>query len=93
MAALVMLVSLAGCGLGAAPSGNPVHDRCGACHLWKGVGARLAPPLDGVIERRGVEQVRRYIRDPRSVDPLTRMPPLKLSAAEIEAIVSELTKP
>ena len=87
---LALLIAGSGCGGPAGPS-SAVEARCGACHRFRDRGARLAPPLDGIVERRGADYVRRYIVAPRSLDPDSRMAPLALPPALLERVVAELT--
>lgn len=74
---------------------------CGTCHTIPGVrgaDAQVGPPLERVAGRMylaGVltnspENMMRWIRDPRAVDPLTAMPTLGVSDSEARDIASFL---
>jgi len=88
--ALAVGLLLSACGGDSNPP-SAVDARCGVCHRFRDRGARLAPPLDGIVERRGADYVRRYIVAPRSLDPDSRMAPLALPPALLERVVAELT--
>jgi cytochrome c2 len=70
---------------------------CGACHAVRGVPqatGKVGPPLDGVGGRailagrlaNNPDNMMRWIRDPRGVDPQTAMPPLGLTRAQARDI-------
>ena len=86
-----LLIALLGCSANGGGARSLVEARCGACHRFQGRGARLAPPLDGIVGRRGADYVRRYVRDPRSIDPNSRMKPLSLPPPLLDRLVAELT--
>jgi ubiquinol-cytochrome c reductase cytochrome b subunit len=65
-------------------------NQCGACHQVRGVGMKLAPPLDGVGERRNKEWLIAHFYDPAKLSPGTTMPPYKFSAKDMEAMTSYL---
>jgi len=88
--ALAVGLLLSACGGDSNPP-SAVDARCGVCHRFRDRGARLAPPLDGIVERRGADYVRRYILEPRALDPDSRMAPLALPPALLDQVVAELT--
>lgn len=53
-----------------------LRDRlsCLGCHTWRGVGGRIAPPLDGLPGRLAPEEIRRMVHDPGGTRPGTLMP-------------------
>jgi cytochrome c1 len=74
---------------------------CVACHVIPGIdnpGSNVGPPLDKIATRgyiAGVlantpENMRRWLRDPPAVDPLTAMPDLHLSEQEASDIAAYL---
>ncbi|MFL6720022.1 MAG: c-type cytochrome [Burkholderiaceae bacterium] len=74
---------------------------CVACHVIPGVdnpGSNVGPPLDKIATRgyiAGVlantpDNMRRWLRDPPAVDPLTAMPNLGLSEQEASDIAAYL---
>jgi mono/diheme cytochrome c family protein len=77
---------------------------CTACHTV-GRGRGAGPDLLGVTERRDLDWVRQFIKDPASMldsDPIAmellqefrgaRMPNMRMTDAEVEAIVHYLAK-
>jgi cytochrome c len=74
---------------------------CGTCHTIPGVrgaDALVGPPLSQVASRSYVggvltnspENMIRWVRDPRAVDPLTAMPTLGLTEQDARDIASYL---
>ena len=74
---------------------------CVACHVIPGIdspGSNVGPPLDQIATRgyiAGVlantpDNMRRWLRDPLAVDPLTAMPNLHLSEQEAGDIAAYL---
>lgn len=70
---------------------------CGACHAVRGVPqatGKVGPPLDGIGARailagrlaNNPDNMMRWIRDPRGVDPQTAMPPLGLTRGQARDI-------
>lgn len=66
------------------------EQRCSACHSIGGAGNRRNP-LDGVGSRLDRDMLRRWIVDPRSIDPKVWKPPYNdLSSADLDALVEYL---
>jgi cytochrome c len=74
---------------------------CGSCHQIKGVAAadgKVGPPLNDIARRAylgGVlpntpQNMVRWIRDPRSIDPKTAMPDMQVPQAHAEDMVAYL---
>ena len=63
---------------------------CVACHGPHGKGTGIAPSLKGVTTRYGLDRLNLWLKDPAAVKPGTAMPNLRLSKAEIEALVAYL---
>lgn len=70
---------------------------CGACHAVRGVPqatGKVGPPLDGIGDRailagrlaNNPDNLMRWIRDPRGVDPQTAMPPVGLTRGQARDI-------
>jgi mono/diheme cytochrome c family protein len=65
---------------------------CMNCHALRGTGGTFGPSLDTVGRDRTAEEIRRYIRDPKSVDPQAQMPPQKeLSERELDEVAKFLS--
>ncbi|MFN7953713.1 MAG: c-type cytochrome [bacterium] len=63
---------------------------CAACHSLGGAGGAVGPALDGVGGRRDAEFLKRWISNPPSVKPDTKMPKLPLTDAQIDELVAFL---
>jgi mono/diheme cytochrome c family protein len=65
---------------------------CFGCHAARGQETFRpdAPPLTTLPVKTGGEWLRRWLRDPKAVDPNARMPHFQLSEPEIEALVHHL---
>lgn len=60
---------------------------CMNCHALFGKGGSAGPPLDAVGRRLTVEQIERYVRNPKSVNPHSLMPAQNtLSDKELDAV-------
>lgn len=70
--------------------GRGVMERngCYACHTVKGhEGFRSeAPPIETVALKTGGEALRRWLKDPKTVDPNATMPRFQLSPSEVEEL-------
>ncbi len=65
-------------------------NACRGCHMIGGQGGSVAPVLDTVFDRRDEKWIREQIKNPRSHNPLTVMPAMGLSDAEVNAVLEEL---
>ena len=63
---------------------------CLACHTVGGLGSDFAPKLDDVGNKVTPNFLRPWIRDPKSYDPDTVMPSLRLSDEEVDNVVAYL---
>ncbi len=65
---------------------------CFACHAVQGREAfrSVAPPLATLPVKTGAEWVRRWLKNPRAVDPNASMPNFQLAAPEIEDLANYL---
>jgi len=65
---------------------------CMNCHSLQGAGGTFGPALDAVGGRKSLDEIRQYIRDPKSVNPQALMPPQSgLSDREIEDVARFLS--
>ena len=70
------------------------NNKCKTCHSVAGVAgpmAKLGGPLDGVGAKHDEAWLKAYIENPKSKMPESKMPTLKLSADELNAVVSYLS--
>ncbi len=65
---------------------------CMNCHALHGSGGTFGPALDHVGRRKTLEEIKRYITDPKVVNPKAQMPPQKeLSPRELEEVAKFLS--
>lgn len=78
---------------GLSPGAAVFQNRgCMNCHSLHGNGGNAGPPLDSVGRRLTFEQIERYIKDPKSINPNALMPPQKeLSDKELEEVAKFLS--
>ncbi|MDH4230093.1 MAG: cytochrome c [Nitrospirota bacterium] len=63
---------------------------CLSCHSLNGKGGKMGPPLQSVAAWSDPDRMRKYIRDPRSVNPRSIMRQIPLTDDELEAVVEFL---
>lgn len=63
---------------------------CLSCHAVDGLGSDFAPKLDNVGSKLTPQFVRQWISDPKSYDPDTVMPSLRMTRAEVDNAVAYL---
>ena len=63
---------------------------CLACHSVDGLGSDFAPELDNVGSKVTPNYLRQWISDPKSYDPDTVMPSLRLTKSEVDNTVAYL---
>jgi cytochrome c2 len=95
--AIGVIIIIFGCGgpgefVGSAAEGEKLVEKhgCRDCHVVRGEGADKAPDLDTVIGRIGEIQVRKQIKDPKSVNPNSVMPQYGFSEKEQDKILAYL---
>jgi ubiquinol-cytochrome c reductase cytochrome b subunit len=67
------------------------QNDCASCHKIRGEGGSVGPDLSYVGQRREIEWVKAYVRDPHSLNPSAAMPAhTALSDKEIDAIATYL---
>jgi mono/diheme cytochrome c family protein len=54
------------------------------CHSLKGTGGTFGPALDKVGAGMSAEEIEQYVRNPKDVDPTSKMPPQKDNLSERE---------
>ncbi|MEW6719812.1 MAG: c-type cytochrome [Thermodesulfobacteriota bacterium] len=66
---------------------------CMNCHSLRGTGGTVGPKLDGIGGGMTEEQIRAYVRDPKSVEPTATMPAQKdnLTERELEEVARFLS--
>jgi mono/diheme cytochrome c family protein len=67
--------------------------KCALCHSLEGKGGKkadLGGPLDGVGAKRDEAWLRAYMKDPKSKIDGAKMPKIKLSDEEFDAMVEKL---
>lgn len=69
-----------------------VRYGCLGCHSLGGQGGSAGPALDGVVQRRGADFVKKKLANPQFDNPQSTMPRAPLSGAEIQAIVDYLAR-
>lgn len=68
------------------------QQMCVACHSIAGSGGNVGPALDGVATRYDSDYLKRWLMDPLSVKPDSKMPKLPLSDEDLEALVTYLSQ-
>jgi len=75
-----------------AEDAKALYDKkCQVCHSLKGAGGKMADkggPLDGVGTKRDAAWLQAYFADPKSKIPDAKMPKMKLSQAEWDALIA-----
>ena len=65
--------------------------KCQVCHSLAGNAGKMASvggSLDGVGSKRDAEWLKKYLKDPKSVMPEAKMPAIKMTDAELDAMVA-----
>jgi nitric oxide reductase subunit C len=75
-------------GAGVSPGAAVFQSRgCMNCHALHGTGGTFGPALDTIGKKMSLEQIERYIKDPKAVNPKALMPPqTALSDKELEVV-------
>lgn len=61
---------------------------CNDCHTILGIGGYFAPELTKVMERRGGEWLRLWLKNPKTINKVTTMPDQRLSDRQVEDLVA-----
>jgi nitric oxide reductase subunit C len=68
------------------------NQMCVACHTLEGQGGTVGPTLDGIGDRRDIEFLRKWLSDPLSIKPDSKMPKLPLTEADITELSAFLSQ-
>jgi nitric oxide reductase subunit C len=88
---LALLVTTWGLTARAADAPESYEKKCKLCHSIKGEGGKQAEkggPLDGVGSKRDAAWLKAYLEDPKSKMPEAKMPKLKYTPEELDALVA-----
>ena len=90
-AALASLVAPALAGADAT-QGKAVYAklRCSMCHKIEGAGGKKGPDLTDVATKRDAAWLRKYLPNPKAVDPKATMPPVKASHEDLDHLIDYL---
>jgi cytochrome c2 len=77
---------------GEAALGEKVYSakRCGACHVIKGKGGKLGPHLSDIASKRDEQWLKAFLKDPKAINPESKMSRFKGTDEELEALVAYL---
>lgn len=67
------------------------NQTCTACHSVNGQGGQVGPALDGVGKKFDQDYLARWLKNPMSIKPDSKMPKLPLSEKEIEELAIYLS--
>jgi nitric oxide reductase subunit C len=91
LGALGAMASLAHAG---ADEGGALYEKqCKVCHSLKGDAGKMADkggPLDGIGAKRDAGWLKAYLQDPKSKNPDSKMPKMKLGEQQIDDLVAFL---
>jgi nitric oxide reductase subunit C len=88
---LALLVTTCGLPARAADAPEIYEKKCKLCHSIKGDGGKQAEkggPLDGVGSKRDAAWLKAYLEDPKSKMPDAKMPKLKYTPEELDALIT-----
>lgn len=64
--------------------------KCGVCHRIKGQGGKAGPDLSDVGARRDAPWLKAFIKDPKAVNPKSKMMAFRGSEDDLEALAAYL---
>ncbi len=64
---------------------------CIGCHTIFGTGSYFAPDMTRVVERKPKDYLKKFVMDPRGVNPSAAMPKLGISSDEADKLMAFLT--
>ncbi len=69
--------------------GQAVYDEtgCATCHAAPGTGPSIGPVLKDLVKKFSDQDLRRILRDPRTLNPNTTMPPFEGTEEELSALI------
>ncbi len=65
---------------------------CSACHAIGGQGGNVGPALDDVGSRRSLDYIAKWLKDPATIKPDSKMPKLPLAEADIASLANYLSR-
>ena len=94
LAAVLVTASAATFAHAGADEGKALYEKqCKVCHSLAGDKGKMADkggPLDGIGAKRDAGWLKAYLQDPKSKNPDTKMPKMKLSEQQIDDLVAFL---
>jgi nitric oxide reductase subunit C len=94
LTALLMTASLVTLAHAGADDGKALYEKqCKVCHSIAGDAGKMADkggPLDGVGGKRDGAWLKAYLQDPKSKNPDSKMPKMKLGDSQIDDLVAFL---
>lgn len=71
---------------------NIFNQMCVACHSLNGQGGSVGPALDGVGKKFDADYIAKWLKDPLSVKPDSKMPKLPLSEGDVKELTAFLSQ-
>ena len=70
--------------------GQKVYEakRCAICHRIAGKGGKIGADLTNVGAKRDAGWLRKFTKDPKSIDPSAKMPAFRGTDEELDAVVA-----
>jgi cytochrome c2 len=65
-------------------------QKCSVCHRIGTKGGKMGPDISAVGGKRDAEWLRKYLPNPKSVDPKNKMPVVKLKGPDMEDLIAYL---
>ena len=67
-----------------------LEKKCAVCHAIRGTGGKAGPELSEVGAKRDEPWLKTFMRDPKAMNPKSKMPPFRGTDEELEALVAYL---
>jgi mono/diheme cytochrome c family protein len=64
--------------------------RCSACHGIQGKGGKFGQPLSDIASKRDAQWLKAFLKDPKAINPESKMSPFKGTDEELEGLVTYL---
>ena len=65
-------------------------QKCALCHRIGTKGGKMGPDISAVGGKRDAAWLRKYLADPKTLDPKNKMPAVKLKGPEMEDLIAYL---
>lgn len=65
-------------------------QKCSLCHRIGETGGKMGPELTTVATKRDAAWLRKYLPDPKAVDPKNKMPAAKVAGSDLEDLIAYL---